>query len=81
MGTPKRKPYHRIHPVRTYTSADIKLLEKTDELHLRLAEMATKEILRREYELFNHQEYQTIAGISHAHITNLAIVLSTEVLG
>lgn len=70
-GTPRRKPYHRQHPVRIYNSGDIKLLEKTDELHLRLSEMATREIFRREYELFHHQEYQTIADISHAHITNL----------
>lgn len=71
MGTPIRKPYHRIHPVRIYTGREIKLLEKTDELHLRLSEMATKEILRREYKVFHHQEYQTISGISHATISNL----------
>jgi hypothetical protein len=63
--------YHRLYPHRIYTTSDIKRLEKTDELHLRLSEMATKEILRREYEVFNHQEYQTIAKISHSHITNL----------
>lgn len=63
--------YRRINPHRIYTSYDIKLLEKTDELHLRLSDMATKEILRREYEMFNHQEFQTIAGISHSHISNL----------
>ncbi|MEK7141705.1 MAG: hypothetical protein AAB800_04170 [Patescibacteria group bacterium] len=32
-GTLKKIPYHRIHPHRIYTSRDIKLLEKTDELH------------------------------------------------
>lgn len=66
-----RIPYHRINPHRIYTSRDIKLLEKTDELHLRLSDMATKEIMRREYELFHHQEFQTIAGVSHSHIDNL----------
>ena len=70
-GTLKPIPYHRVKPHKIYTSFDIKRLEKTDELHLRLSEGATKEILRREFETFNKQEYQTIARISHGHITNL----------
>lgn len=71
QGRLERQPYHRVNPHRIYTSRDIKLLEKTDELHLRLSEKATKEILRREHEVFGKGEYQTIARISHAHITNL----------
>jgi hypothetical protein len=67
----KRKKYKRIHPRRIYTLSDIKLLEKTDELHLRLSEGATKEILRREFEVFHHNNFQTISRISHSHITNL----------
>lgn len=67
----KPKPYERINPHRIYTTSDIKLLEKTDELHLRLSEKATKEILRREAEVFGNEKYQTIARISHGHITNL----------
>ena len=70
-GNLTKQPYQRIKPHRIYTSDSIKLLEKTDEAHLRLSEGATKEILRREYEVFGHSQYQTIAGISHAHITNL----------
>ncbi len=70
-GKLQRFIYHRIHPHRIYTSYDIKLLEKTDELHVRLSDMATKEILRREYELFGHQEFQTISGVSHSNIDNL----------
>ena len=70
-GELKRKPYKRIHPKRIYVSSDIKLLEKTDEFHLRLSEGATKEILRREFEVFHHLDYQTISRVSHAHITNL----------
>ena len=38
---------------------------------LRLSEDATKEILRREFEVFHHQNYQTISRISHSHIGNL----------
>lgn len=71
QGKLERKPYRRINPRRIYTRQDIKLLEKTDEVHLRLSEKATQEILRREHELFGKKEYQTIARISHGHITNL----------
>jgi transposase InsO family protein len=70
-GTLARTPYRRIHPHLIYTARDIKLLEKTDELHLRLNGLATKEILRRETEVFGHQEYQTIARVSRAHLYNL----------
>lgn len=70
-GKLKPTPYQRLRPHKIYTSSDIKLLEETDELHLRLSELATKEILRREFEKFGHSEYQTIAKISHAHITNV----------
>ncbi len=70
-GPLTRAVYQRIRSHRIYTSRDIKLLEKTDELHLRLSDRATQEILKREYEVFGHQEYHTIAGISHGHITNL----------
>lgn len=66
-----RKPYRRIHPHLMYTGSDIKLLEKTDELHLRLNGLATKEILRREIEVFDHREYQTIAKVSRSHLYNL----------
>src|SRR3989344_1911267 len=68
-GSLKRHPYHRLKPHCIYTSGDIKLLEKTDELHLRLSDRATQAILKREYERFGKQTYQTIAHISHGHIT------------
>jgi len=70
-GELKTLPYQRIHSHKIYTGSAIKLLERTDELHLRLSEAATKEILRREFEVFGRSEYQTIAKVSHAHITNL----------
>lgn len=70
-GKLKVAKYNRLKPHKIYTSVDVKLLEKTDELHWRLSEDATKEILRREYEVFNKKEYQTIAKISHSHISNL----------
>lgn len=71
VGRLTRKEYRRINPNRIYTGRDVKLLEKTDELHLRLSDRATQEILRREYERFDRKEYQTLAHISHGHITNL----------
>ena len=70
-GKLEKALYKRMHPVKIYTALDIKLLEKTDELHLRLSEDATLEVLRREREVFNNQKYQTIAKVSHSHITNL----------
>ena len=71
LGKAGRKPYRRTKSHRVYTSADVKLLEKTDEYHLRLSEKATQKILERECQVFGKQEYQTIAKISHAHVTNL----------
>lgn len=71
FGKLKRKLYKRVNPNRKYSSRDIKLLEKTDELHLRLNDLATKEIMRRECEIFGHQEYANIAGVSARHINNL----------
>lgn len=58
--------YHRL-----YTPADIKLIEKTDEAHLRLNAHATHEIMRREYALFHHLEFKNVANISISHIDNL----------
>jgi len=54
-----------------YTPQDITLLVKTDNLHLRLSGPATKEILKREYEVFGRKEYQNLKDISPAHIYNL----------
>lgn len=70
-GKLSRKEYYRENPNRTYTSADIKLLEHTDELHLRLNALATREIMRREYEVFRHDNFQRLARVSISHINNL----------
>lgn len=71
VGTLKKTLYIRSSPTKIYVTKDIKLLEITDEVHLRLSEDATKEILRREYEVFGNKNYQTISRVSHSHITNL----------
>lgn len=70
-GSLKRLPYHRLHPSSLYTTRDIKLLEETDELHQRLNGLATKEILRRETEIFGVGKYQNIAKVSLSHLYNL----------
>jgi len=66
-----RTEYKRENPNRIYTSSDVKLLEQTDEFHLRLNAMATHEILRREWEVFHHPAYQRISGCSVSHLNNL----------
>lgn len=71
IGKLFKTKYKRINPSKIYTGGDIKLLEKTDELHLRLSEKATLKILEREFEVFGHSEFQTISSVSHSHITNL----------
>ncbi len=62
----RKTDYHRV-----YTTGDIKLLEKTDELHLRLNAHATHEIMRREFAIFHHKEFANLSGISVSHIDNL----------
>lgn len=50
---------------------DIELLIETDYAHGHLSGKATKEILRREYEVFEHKAYAVIATISQSHIYNI----------
>lgn len=71
IGKLVKAKYVRNNPSKIYTTGDIKLLEKTDELHLRLSEKATLEILRREFEVFGHNEFERVSSVSHSHITNL----------
>lgn len=70
-GNLVRRKYVRQNPSTKYNPTDIKLLEQTDELHLRLNSLATKEILRREYEVFGNKEYETVSQVSSSHINNL----------
>lgn len=65
------KEYQRVNPNYRYTPSDIKLLEETDLVHKRLNALATKEILRREYEVYGHQEFSNISQVSASHINNL----------
>ncbi len=54
-----------------YGARDIALLVATDNAHGRISGDATKEILKREYALYNNHEYEMIAQISVAHLYNL----------
>lgn len=70
-GDLKHKVYIRNNPNIIYKSTDIKLLEQTDLVHRRLNSLATKEILRREYELYGNKDFARISNISASHINNL----------
>lgn len=70
-GELARKPYSRKNEYHAYNRCDIKLLEQTDELHCRLNRDATKEILRREFIIFHHNEFSHISQVSSSHIDNL----------
>lgn len=63
---------------RKYSAHDIALLIETDNLHYRLSGKPTKEILKREYELFKNNEYRTISQISASHIYNLRVTRQYE---
>ena len=56
---------------RKYTSADIRLLAHTDELHGTLSGPATKKLCERACTVFGQTEYQRLAGISVGHLYNL----------
>lgn len=70
-GKLERTQYVRKNPHKIYTAEDIKLLERTDALHRRLNRLATKEILRREAEIFGDDKYSHISAVSASHIDNL----------
>lgn len=71
LGQLSQKPYHRKNAYHKYSTYDIGLLEKTDELHYRMSGAATHEILRREYEVFHHKRYENVSHVSVSHINNL----------
>lgn len=56
---------------RKYSPADVGRLIETDNAHQRLSGPATKEVLRREYEVFHQEPYRTISSVSSSHIYNL----------
>ena len=56
---------------RIYKAEDIALLIKTDIVHKTINGRATKEILKREYQVFKKEEYKNISNISVSHLYNI----------
>ena len=54
-----------------FTRGDLELLAGVDEPHKTTSGPATKRILGWKYEQYKHQEYESLASISIAHIYNL----------
>jgi transposase InsO family protein len=63
--------YRRRRFAALYTRADIELLASVDAAHETLSGPATRRILEREVQVYGHQEYARLAGISVAHLYNL----------
>ncbi len=70
-GGLKPAPYKRHGFPRRYTDNDICLLAMTDKFHGVLNGNATRQILRRQFEVFKDGDYERLAKISVAHIYNL----------
>ena len=70
-GRLRRMQYRRHRFPRKYTPSEIGLLARTDELHGWLSGPATKKIMKREYEVYWHLEFENISRISVSHLYNL----------
>ncbi len=70
-GELRRAPYKRRQFPRKYPSSDVELLARTDELHEWPSGPATKKIMEREHEVYEHAEFENISRISIAHLYNL----------
>ena len=70
-GRLRRTQYRRRRFPRKYIPSDVILLARTDELHGWLSEPATKKIMEREYEVYEHLEFENISRISVSHLYNL----------
>ena len=66
----RQRPPARPFPT-VYTPADAALLAEVDEAFGQLSGPATKEILRRQHEVFADERFARLAGISNGHIYNL----------
>jgi len=56
---------------RRYTAADIRRLAEVDEAYDQMSGLATREVLRRQFEVFGEAEYARLAAISNGHVYNL----------
>jgi transposase InsO family protein len=56
---------------RRYTAMDVQCLVELDRLHGQLSGPATKKLAERAFEVFGEARFETLAGISVAHLYNL----------
>lgn len=70
-GHVKKVSYKRNKFPKIYQREDLVMLAETDKLFGILSGPATVEIMRREYEIFHHDKYAKLAGISVSHLYNL----------
>jgi transposase InsO family protein len=70
-GRLKKTEYRRHRFPRKYTPSEVGLLARTDELHGWLSGPATKKVMERECEVYEHAEFGNISRISVAHLYNL----------
>jgi len=70
-GQLRKAQYRRHRFPSSYTTADIALLARTDELHDYLSGPATKKIMEREWEIYGHTDFRNISRLSIAHLYNL----------
>ena len=57
--------------VRKYAPVDIRLLADVDEAYGQMSGLATREILRRQFEVFGDVRFVRLAAISNGHVYNL----------
>ena len=70
-GEVRAAPYRRHGFATRYTRSDVELLAAVDEAHETLNGAATRKILEREWKLYQHREYERLAGISVAQLYRL----------
>jgi hypothetical protein len=70
-GRVKPVPYQRTKFATRYSSTDVQLLAYVDKAHGNLSGPATKRIIEREHIEYGQAAYETLAGISVAHLYRL----------
>ncbi len=70
-GRIRAAAYQRRRFAERYTRADLELLAAVDEAHETLSGPATRQILKREHEVYRRPEYARLAAISNGHLYNL----------
>ena len=56
---------------RKYTAADIRLLADVDDAYGQMSGLATREVLRRQFEVFGEDGFERLAAVSNGQVYNL----------